>query len=50
MPRPTPRLQALTERAFLALERFLHIQAASGIVLLAVVIIALAWANSPLAG
>lgn len=49
MPRPTPRLQALTERAFLALERFLHIQAASGIVLLAVVIIALAWANSPLA-
>jgi NhaA family Na+:H+ antiporter len=29
------------------LERFLHIQAASGIVLLAAAVIALAWANSP---
>ena len=49
MPRPTPPLQAFAERALLALERFLHIQAASGIVLLVVVVAALAWANSPLA-
>lgn len=46
MPRAIPRTQALTERAFMALERFLHIEAISGIVLLVATLIALVWANS----
>ena len=43
-----PRAQILTERAFASLERFLHIEAVSGVVLLAAAAIALIWANSAL--
>lgn len=46
MPRAIPRTQALTERAFMALDRFLHIEAMSGIVLLLATVFALVWANS----
>lgn len=49
MARPIPRTQALAERAFLALERFLHIEAVSGVVLLAATLVALIWANSSFA-
>lgn len=45
--RPPARAQRIAERAFLAVERFLRIEATSGIVLLCAAIIALAWANSP---
>lgn len=57
-PRPTeqgrsrqdlPRTQAMTERAFAAFDRFIHIEAVSGVVLLAAAAAALIWANSPLA-
>ena len=49
-PRPElPRAQFLAERAFAAVERFLHVEAASGIVLLLAAAAALIWANSPLA-
>ncbi len=41
-----PRPQQLTERALAALERFSHIEAVSGIVLLLAAITALVWANS----
>lgn len=44
-----PRAQQMAERAFANLERFLHIEAVSGIVLLVVAISALIWANSPAA-
>lgn len=44
-----PLAQQLTERALLALERFLHIEAVSGIVLLLAAAAALLWANSPVA-
>lgn len=44
-----PRAQLLTERALGTFERFTHIQAASGVVLLVVAAIALIWANSPFA-
>lgn len=44
-----PRAQVLAERAFASIERFLHIEAVSGIVLLVAAAIALIWANSPLA-
>jgi len=43
-----PRPQLLAERAFATLERFLHIEAVSGIVLLVAAAVALIWANSPL--
>ncbi len=43
------RTQQIAERAFLAFERFLHIEAVSGIVLLCAAVVALAWANSPYA-
>lgn len=43
------RAQLLAGRAFATLERFLHIEAVSGIVLLMAAAIALIWANSPLA-
>jgi NhaA family Na+:H+ antiporter len=46
---PLPRAQLLAERAFATVERFLHIEAVSGVVLLAAAIGALVWANSPLA-
>lgn len=44
-----PRAQLLAERAFATLERFLHIEAASGIVLLVAAATALIWANSSFA-
>ncbi|MCO7514957.1 Na+/H+ antiporter NhaA [Pseudomonas guariconensis] len=44
-----PRAQQLAERAFANFERFLHIEAVSGIVLLIAAIVALIWANSPAA-
>lgn len=54
MHRPTtrqdlPRAQVLTERAIATFERFLHIEASSGIVLLMAAAVALIWANSPFA-
>lgn len=47
--RDLPRAQVLAERAFASIERFLHIEAVSGIVLLVAAAAALIWANSPLA-
>jgi len=44
-----PRAQLLAQRAFATVERFMHIEASSGIILLGAAIIALAWANSPYA-
>ncbi|SFX62903.1 MULTISPECIES: Na+/H+ antiporter NhaA [Azotobacter] len=44
-----PSAQRLADRAFDALERFLHIEAVSGIVLLISAATALIWANSPAA-
>ncbi|MCW5620571.1 MAG: Na+/H+ antiporter NhaA [Burkholderiales bacterium] len=44
-----PRAQILAERAFSTLERFLHVEAVSGIVLVVAAAIALIWANSPAA-
>lgn len=44
-----PRAQLLTQRAFATVERFMHIQASSGIVLLVAAAIALFWANSAFA-
>jgi NhaA family Na+:H+ antiporter len=44
-----PRAQLITERAFASLQRFLHIEAVSGVVLLVAAAAALIWANSPLA-
>lgn len=47
--RKMTRTQVLAERAFASFERFLHIEAVSGIVLLLAAAIALIWANSPIA-
>ncbi len=47
--RPIPVAQQLAERAFLTFERFLHIEAVSGIVLLLAAATALIWANSSVA-
>lgn len=44
-----PLAQRLTERAFQTLERFLHTEAVSGILLVVAAAIALAWANSAFA-
>jgi len=44
-----PRAHLLAERAFATLERFLHVEAASGIVLLLAAAAALIWANSSFA-
>lgn len=44
-----PRAQILAERAFATLEKFLHIEAFSGVVLLLAAASALIWANSPYA-
>lgn len=44
-----PRAQFLAERAFSTLQRFLHIEAVSGVVLLIAAATALVWANSPFA-
>lgn len=46
-PRKLPRAQLLAERAFATFERFVHIEAVSGIVLLVAAAVALVWANSP---
>jgi len=46
---PLPHAQRVAERVFNALERFLHVEAVSGVVLLVAAGIALLWANSPLA-
>ena len=43
-----PRAQLFAERALATFERFLHIEAVSGIVLLVAATAALIWANSPL--
>lgn len=49
-PTATPsRAQRVAEKAFTALDRFLHIEAVSGIVLLLAAATALIWANSSLA-
>jgi len=48
-PQDLPRARLLAERAFAALDRFLHVEASSGIVLLIAAALALLWANSPLA-
>lgn len=45
--RALSRTQLITQRAFATLERFVHIEAVSGIVLLAAAALALLWANSP---
>ena len=42
-----PRAQFLAERAFTTLQRFLHVEAISGGVLLIAAAAALLWANSP---
>jgi NhaA family Na+:H+ antiporter len=44
-----PSAHAVADRVFNALERFLQVEAVSGIVLLACAAIALLWANSPIA-
>jgi Na+:H+ antiporter, NhaA family len=46
-PSSSSRLPPVRERLLAPLERFLHVEAASGIVLLAAAALALAWANSP---
>ncbi|NLC00995.1 MAG: Na+/H+ antiporter NhaA [Pseudomonas formosensis] len=46
---PLSRAQLITQRAIATVERFMHIQASSGIVLLVTAAIALIWANSPFA-
>jgi NhaA family Na+:H+ antiporter len=45
--RHVPRTQLLAEQAVATLERFLHVEAVSGIVLLLAAAVALIWANSP---
>ncbi len=47
--RQVPRAQVLAQQAFATLERFLHIEAVSGIALLIAAAVALIWANSPYA-
>lgn len=47
--RDLPRAQLLAERAFATLQRYLHVEAVSGIVLLIAAAVALLWANSPFA-
>ncbi|MFK3770513.1 Na+/H+ antiporter NhaA [Pseudomonas putida] len=44
-----PRAQQIAQRAFANFERFLHIEAVSGVVLLIAAVAALIWANSPAA-
>ena len=47
--RQVPRAQLLAQQAFATLERFLHVEAVSGIALLFAAAVALVWANSPYA-
>jgi Na+:H+ antiporter, NhaA family len=42
-----PRAQQLAEQALNTLQRFLHVEAVSGVVLVAAAAVALIWANSP---
>ena len=46
-PRALPRIQLFAERAFATFERFSHVEAVSGVVLLLAAAVALIWANSP---
>ncbi|HNN98552.1 MAG TPA: Na+/H+ antiporter NhaA, partial [Pseudomonadota bacterium] len=46
-PEAWPPLHRLVHRAKRPLERFLHIEAASGIILLLCAVVALLWANAP---
>jgi len=48
-PEDLPRAQFLAERAFTTLQRFLHVEAVSGGVLLIAAAASLIWANSPFA-
>ncbi|SEK14271.1 sodium/proton antiporter, NhaA family [Paraburkholderia tropica] len=48
--RPLTHPRRIAKQAFTALEHFLHVEAASGIILLIAAAIALIWANSPFAG
>lgn len=45
-PPSLPRAQLIAERAFATVERFLHIEAVSGVALLLAAVAALVWANS----
>ncbi|WP_280283109.1 Na+/H+ antiporter NhaA [Pseudomonas sp. BN415] len=48
-PKALPAAQRIAEKAFSVLDKFLHTEAISGIVLLIAAAFALAWANSPFA-
>ncbi|MGY4531991.1 NhaA family Na+:H+ antiporter [Pseudomonas sp. TE3786] len=48
-PKALPAARRVADKAFSALEHFLHIEAVSGIVLMIAAAIALIWANSPAA-
>ncbi|SAK89512.1 Na(+)/H(+) antiporter NhaA [Caballeronia arationis] len=48
--RPLARPSHIANKAFTALEHFLHVEAAGGIILLIAAAMALIWANSPLGG
>ena len=48
-PNPLPRAQIISERAVASLQRFLHVEAASGVVLIIAAAVAPIWANSPFA-
>jgi NhaA family Na+:H+ antiporter len=48
-PLEPSRAQQIAERAFVTLEKFLHVEAVSGVVLLIAAAAALVWANSPIA-
>jgi NhaA family Na+:H+ antiporter len=48
-PNGPPRAQFLAERALASLQRFLHVEAVGGVVLLIATVVALIWANSPFA-
>jgi NhaA family Na+:H+ antiporter len=47
--RPFARPKHIAKQAFTALEYFLHVEAASGVILLVAAALALVWANSPFA-
>ncbi|TCG03053.1 Na+/H+ antiporter NhaA [Paraburkholderia steynii] len=49
LSRPLARPRRIARKAFTALEHFLHVEAASGIILLLAAAMALIWANSPFA-
>ncbi|MDE3738827.1 Na+/H+ antiporter NhaA [Pseudomonas resinovorans] len=48
-PKVLPAAQRIADKAFSVLDKFLHTEATSGIVLLIAAAVALAWANSPYA-